>query len=63
MNEMMTAEAYEKGRLLNKAIKIIKELSKNTLADIDGPLGDSQDESVESVKGLILKARAITTDR
>ena len=64
MNEMMMAEAKEKGRLLCEAIKIIEKLSKNDLADTDigGIIDGYEDKSVDEVKHLILKARSLTAD-
>ena len=63
MDEMMMAEAKEKGRLLSEALKIIEKLSKNDLADTDIATDGYEDKSVDEVKSLIVKARSLTTDR
>jgi hypothetical protein len=63
MGEMMMAEAKEKGRLLSEALKIIEKLSKNDLADTDIETDGYEDESVDEIKRLIIKARSLTTDR
>ena len=62
-NEMMLAEVKEKGRLLNKSLKIIEKLSKNDIADTDIEIDGCENESIDEIKKLILEARSLTTDR
>lgn len=60
---MSLVEAKEKGRLLNEALKIIVKLANNELADVDGDCCELDEDSIESVKRLIVEARTLITDR
>lgn len=62
MNDILLAEAKEKGRLLSEALKIIEKLSKNEIADTDFDIPDD-DENIEDLKRLIIKARTLKSDR
>ena len=59
---MDNVEALEKGRLLKEALKIINELAKSELADIDGKITDD-DFDVDKLQSLIIRARKITKGR
>ena len=54
--------AFEKGKLIKKALVIVNDLAKNDLADIDGDF-NINDFDYEKLQKLIIDARKITTDR
>lgn len=56
-------EAFEKGKLIKSALKIVNELSKNNLADIDGDEITGEDFDYEKLQKLIIEARLITNNR
>jgi hypothetical protein len=59
---MEDLEALEKGKLIKKALKIVDELAKNDLADIDGDFKIS-DFDYEKLQDLIIKARELKKNR
>jgi len=59
---MENVEALEKGRLLKEALKIVDELGKNDLADMDGEFKTSEFEC-EALQDLIIKARKLKKNR
>lgn len=59
---MKELEAYEKGRLIKEALKIVNKLAENNLADIDGSFNDKDFDS-EELQTLIIKARELKKNR
>ena len=59
---MDNVEALEKGRLLKEALKIVNELAKSELADIDGIITDD-DFDVQKLQKLIIRARTVKKSR
>jgi hypothetical protein len=62
MNDMNNVEALEKGTLLKEALKIVNELAKSELADIDGTITDD-DFDVVKLQELIIRARTVKKSR
>lgn len=59
---MEDVEAYEKGKILKEALKIVDELAKSELADVDGNI-TNDDFDVESLQKLILRARKLKRNK
>lgn len=59
---MENLEAFEKGKLIKEALKIVDELAKNDLADIDGDF-EKNDFDYEELQTLIVKARELKKNR
>lgn len=59
---MENVEALEKGRLLKDALKIVDELAKSDLADMDGDF-KVNDFDYEELQDLIIKARTLKQSR
>jgi hypothetical protein len=59
---MKDLESLEKGRLLKDALKIVDELAKNDLADIDGDF-TMDDFDWDKLQRLIIKARELKKNR
>jgi len=59
---MNDVEVLEKGRLLKEALKIVDELAKNDLADIDGEF-TMDDFDWDKLQILIIKARELKKNR
>jgi len=59
---MNDVEALEKGKLLKEALKIVDELAKNDLADIDGDF-TMDDFDWDKLQRLIIKARELKKNR
>jgi hypothetical protein len=59
---MKDLEALEKGRLLKESLKIVDELAKNDLADIDGDF-TMDDFDWDKLQRLIIKARDLKKNR
>ena len=55
-------EDHEKGILLKEALKIIDELAKNDLADMDGKY-TTDDFDADTLQRLIIKARTLKNNR
>ncbi len=60
---MIEPNAQEKSRLLKEALRIVNELAKNDLADMDGENITSNDFESEKLIKLILRARKISKNR
>lgn len=54
--------ANETARLLKEALKIVDELAKNDLADVDYPF-DGDDFDYQNLQELIEKAQKLTKNR
>ena len=61
-NDYRLVEAAEKGKLLQKAINIVETLANSSIADSDSSEFEENDE-IEALKRLIIKARTIVSDR
>ena len=61
-NDYKMLEAAEKGRLLQKAIGIVETLANSSIADSDSDEIEENNE-IEALKRLIIKARTIVNDR
>ena len=59
---MKDVEAFEKGKLLKEALKIVDVLAKNDLADMDGNF-TIKDFDYEELQDLIVKARELKKNR
>jgi hypothetical protein len=59
---MKNLEALEKGKLIKDALKIVDELAKNNIADIDGKF-TTDDFDSEELQTLVIKARALKKNR
>jgi len=59
---MADRDALETARLLKEALKIVDELAKNDLADIDYPF-DPDDFDYEKLQDLIERARTLKKNR
>lgn len=57
-----SVETLEKGRLLKEVLKIVNELGKNDLAEIDGEF-TSNDFDYENLQKLIVRARNVRRNR
>jgi len=55
-------ETLEKGRLLKEVLKIVNELGKSDLAEIDGEF-TSNDFDYENLQKLIIRARNARRNR
>ena len=62
MNDLEKGVAFEQGKLLNKALKIIDKLAENNLADMDGDISINEID-VNQIKDLILDARTIKSNQ
>jgi hypothetical protein len=61
--DMERLEALEKGKLIKNALKIVDELAKSDLADIDGDIITNKDFDVSTLQDLIVKARGLKKNR
>ncbi len=59
---MEELEAFEKGKLIKDALKIVDELANNDLADIDYPF-DCDDFDYMKLQELIDKAKRLKKNR
>jgi len=59
---MENVEAYEKGKILKDALRIVDKLAKNDLGDLDG-LWTTDDFESEDLQKLILDARKLKKNR
>ncbi|MFW6246577.1 MAG: hypothetical protein ACOC22_00175 [bacterium] len=58
----MNVEDFEKGKLIKEALKIVDELAKSDLGDIDGEF-DYSDFEYDLLQKLIIKARKLKQNR
>ena len=58
----MNVEDLEKGKLIKEALKVVDELAKSDLGDIDGEF-DHNDFDYEMLQKLIIKARTLKRNR
>lgn len=56
-------ETFEKGKLIQKSLKIIEKLAESNLADMDGEGITTNDFDSENLQNLIIEARTIVGDR
>jgi len=59
---MADRDSLETAKLLKEALKIVDDLAKNDLADVDYPF-DSNDFEYEKLQALIERARKLKKNR
>ena len=59
---MADSDSLETAKLLKEALKIVDDLAKNDLADVDYPF-DSNDFEYEKLQALIERARKLKKNR
>jgi len=59
---MKDLEALEKGKLLKEALRIVDQLAKNNIADIDGKF-TTDDFDSEELQKLVIKAKTLKKSR